>query len=268
MLKDLPTISYNGVFGVSDITTPINVPSNVEIVQTTQGERTRADVVADRIYGDDRLDYMIWLANDTIDPVTFPVLSQSQFDQLIIKQFGSVENAQNTIVYWQNNWKNDQSNITPAAYNSLPKEIRQLYDIQKNYRGDVSGYTRKPINLRKSTSQIVTIVTPNSNLKANSFVSFFTGVTRIGSGRVKVVTSSSVIVEDIVGNSQGTTVTDGTNSSPINSSTVFNVILPTEVPYYSPVTAYDLLLEQTTTQRRSVCVFPQSDLESIKQNLI
>lgn len=268
MLKDLPTISYNGVYGVSDITTPINIPSNAQVVQTTQRERSRADVVADKVYGDDRLDYMVLLANTIIDPLQFPVLSQSDFDQLIIKQFGSVENARNTIVYWQNNWKNDDSNITPAAYASLPKEIRQLYDIQKNYRGDISGYTRKQINIRKSTSQIVTISTPDSKLSVGAYVSLFAGVTRVGSARVRTITSTYIIVNDVIGSTVASTITDGTNSSPVNATSVFNVILPIEVPYFSPVTAYDQLLEQTTTKRQTISVYPQSDVDAIKQNLI
>jgi len=61
----------------------------------------RPDMVAYDYYGDSNYDWLLYYANDTIDPLFEFPLDQSSLDSYIKKKYGSLENAMNTIKFYQ-----------------------------------------------------------------------------------------------------------------------------------------------------------------------
>lgn len=256
MLEDLPVVSYNTVFGVSDITSILPVPT-APTVGYVQPAGTRADIIADKYYGDARSDYLVYLANKTTNPLDFAVPTDSAFDTMIIAKYGSVEQAQKMIAYFQNNWAQDDTVIVQATYDSLPYDVKQLYDLTFDSLGRVSGYKRKPINIRKSTSEIVTYtITSPCPYVEGTYVQIFNGPSQVGTGRVQAFTDTTVVVDHIVGSYSGDSLFDlNEGSLAVSPSVVIGVITPTEAPYYSPVSVYADLYDKVTRQRQSVVLY-------------
>jgi hypothetical protein len=200
MIDNLPVISFDGVFGVSDISAPVIKPKGKPAISYQMKENERMDMIADRYYDNDRFDKWIALANDIINPLAFCVQDSASIDKAAADKYGSVEAARSTVVFWENNWRDDDSIIPPVVYNALSPRIKQLYDRVQNYRGQVSGYKRKQIDNRKSASTI---------------------------------TSNGITVK---------------------------VIQDDEVPYYSPVTGYDLLERQLTTNRENIQLYTKDQI--------
>jgi hypothetical protein len=58
-------------------------------------EGERPDTIAYEYYGDSKLDWIVLLTNKVIDPYFDWPLNTSQFDQFMIKKYGSIETAKN-----------------------------------------------------------------------------------------------------------------------------------------------------------------------------
>jgi hypothetical protein len=106
-------------------------------------DEDRPDTIADRFFGDPRLDWIIFLSNDIIDPYYDWPLNNDNFNSYMVSLYGSVSTAQTT-VYEYRQILNDQSVtfdniIVPKrtivvdlnTYNSLvasQREIIYAYD--------------------------------------------------------------------------------------------------------------------------------------------
>lgn len=62
-----------------------------------------ADAIATWYYGSPVYDWMIYLSNNIIDPHTQWPKSQNQFDDYIIKKYGSLEEAKSNIEFYRKN---------------------------------------------------------------------------------------------------------------------------------------------------------------------
>jgi len=219
MLKDLDTISYNGTFNVSNITQPVQFPSNLTLIDYKIKSMSRGDIIADKYYNNPQLDYWVYLANNVVDPLDFAPLDSSTIDQLLIEKYGSLHIASKLILYWQNDWRSDDNTLSLSAFNSLPADVKSLYDIQINYRGQTSGYTRKKIDLRKSTNVINTY--PLIGQKGE-----VVSLGNDGYGTVITNANNTSYVHNITGNP---------SVVPLTSR---KVISDTLLPYYDPISPY------------------------------
>lgn len=60
-----------------------------------------ADNIAAKYYGDSNFDWLVYMTNDIIDPYTQWPKTQLQFDDYIIKKYGSRQAAQASIVFYR-----------------------------------------------------------------------------------------------------------------------------------------------------------------------
>lgn len=80
----------------------------------------RPDTVAYDFYGDSELYWLVLYANDIVDPYYDWPMSQKEFRAYIIKKYGRIETAMQTIVHWKNpNYDyvmtpESKANLTPA----------------------------------------------------------------------------------------------------------------------------------------------------------
>lgn len=84
----------------------------------------RPDQVAARYYDDPELVWLIFLANDIVDPYHQWPLTQSQFDDLMAEKYGSLETARSTILHYKQ--------VDPAKNNeetgtTISKETYELH---------------------------------------------------------------------------------------------------------------------------------------------
>jgi hypothetical protein len=103
-------------------------------------EGERADVIAEKYYGDETLDYLIWLMNLIVDPFFDWPMDYDEFVAFIDKKYGSAANAQSTT----------------AKYYRIVQAKEILYDdtmiAERKVEVDATEYATIPANERSSIS--------------------------------------------------------------------------------------------------------------------
>ena len=107
--SDFPQIEYQSKIARSLMARPKireTLLSNPNaIYDYTIDNDLRPDQVAHLYYGDSELLWLIFLANNTVDPYCDWPLTQNQFNDFIIDKYGSVAAAQSKIVHYKHNTK-------------------------------------------------------------------------------------------------------------------------------------------------------------------
>ena len=115
-----------------------------------------ADVIASKYYGDSSFDWLVYMANDIIDPYTQWPKTYAQFEDYIVKKYGSREAAQSEILFYRRyptvgyisvdgedfttsipadtssyNETMDYTDVrvTPETYSNMGPEIIQYYPV-------------------------------------------------------------------------------------------------------------------------------------------
>ena len=107
--NNLPTIEYGTKVARNLITRPkikefiLGNPNVIYDYVIKDGERP--DIIANAYYGDSNFVWLIFLANNIVDPYYDWPLTQEQFKDFIIDKYGSVETAKNTIKHYKHKTK-------------------------------------------------------------------------------------------------------------------------------------------------------------------
>ena len=151
----LPTIQYNssGVSSkVKTTETVTDITKRFRIAQLLNGREAvyytynvqdgdRPDIIARKMYGDERLDWIIMLTNELHDRYYEFPLSQSEFEEFIKKQYGSQGAAQNTVHHYEQIVQAQQTltdgtviperrlQVDETTYNSLATTSRRSVSV-------------------------------------------------------------------------------------------------------------------------------------------
>lgn len=107
--NNLPTIEYGKKIARNLITRPkikefiLGNPNVIYDYVIKDGERP--DTIANAYYGDSNFVWLIFLANNIVDPYYDWPLTQEQFKDFIIDKYGSVETAKSTIKHYKHKTK-------------------------------------------------------------------------------------------------------------------------------------------------------------------
>ena len=202
-----------------------------------QGERP--DQIADRYYGQPTYDWIIYLANDIVDPYYDWPLAPTQFEEYIKSKYGSQNEAQSKISHFRVNYASDDTILSPSTYNALTGSLKKYFTPVYNQTGTVMSYVRKEQDLFLETNKTVSIVVANT-------ASFVLGE-RITSGSnsatiTSISNSTLLIVDKVVGSLASTTITgidSDTSTSTTTETTLSQPIPSVEVPYWEAVSCYD-----------------------------
>ena len=165
--KKFPLISYDG-------SPAINLLSRVKMsklaLNTRQAyypytivEGERPDNLAYNYYSNSDYFWLVGLANSIVDPYyDFPISSEN-INQLIINKYGSIANAQKTILFFRTNWANDQSRISTAAYAGLGVGQKKYWAPEVNQNNGIMAYIRKKEDLVVTTNKVQHLSINNAN---------------------------------------------------------------------------------------------------------
>jgi hypothetical protein len=129
---------------------------------TYSGEQ-RTDTISNQYYGNPGYTWLIWFANETIDPYYDVALSEYDLEQLIVTKYGSREIAQRKILHYKINWETDDRVISIATFNSLQSGVQKYWEPVLDYNLNVKGYTRKREDQKLNTNRMGTLtVTSNT----------------------------------------------------------------------------------------------------------
>lgn len=227
----------------------------------TVNDQLRSDQLSSYYFDDPKLDWLIYLSNGIIDPYYGWYLNDEKFEQLIVEKYSSLEQAQKKIIYYQNNWANDTTELSPSFYdNTLAKQYKKYYNPIWGIGSKIVGYRRKQDDTTMNTNRILqyTISAENSNtefIQSELIDIRITGTNTVGTGELIFANSSSITIKNVSGittaNSSDTKFiigeTSGANVTVNSVITVYENFNEQEEVFWSAVSYYDyeqLLNEQ------------------------
>lgn len=202
--EKFPTISYSNNV-VVDITKRValleKVSTNPYVFYPYEiSSDERADQLSTRYYEDPYSSWLLYITNKIVDPYYEWYLSNDEFNDFIIKKYGSVVSANQKIKYYRNNWtKASEEAITASEWNGLTVSQQNYWDPQYDNNGRIKYYTRKQKDWQNGTNKIVSYSISADLFQLQSLISdeivsvvFDSG--NYGNGQIiKVDTNNSVI---------------------------------------------------------------------------
>lgn len=250
----LPLINYDGKISRNILSRAQLTPetrSNISAFYPyTMEEGDRSDTLSYLYYDNPDYMWLIWMANNVIDPYYDMPLSEENFIAYITSKYGSVDEAKQRIVHWRNDWAPDESVLTPAQYDALEvsydeqtgKRVnkKKYFDPILDIYFSVSGYKRKQTDWLATTNKTVTfqatvtgtpIVGERISINSNNF------------GYVVSVDGTTVILQHIIGSfALGNTLTGSKSGATMNitNDPYVQVNIPDEeIGYWNPISAMD-----------------------------
>lgn len=256
-----PLVQYNGHL-MHNILVRGRIQENVKNYSSlfypyTQQEHERIEHIAFDYYSDPHADWMIYLANDIVDPYYEVFMNEENFARFIKKKYGSISNARNQIVAYRNNWANDFSTLSTAAYDALAAGQKKYWSPVLSVNGVVSGYERKKRDYTAPTNKIqsVTFTTTGNTFTVGERIQI--QMDTDSEATVSWANTTHVIFRHISGDFSSNTnyVLVGQTSSYTSTAnaetltTISTVIPSVEQAYFSSVSAYDAEVEKNESRK-------------------
>lgn len=244
----IPTINYDNnmarnILARAKLSDATKANSRLFLPYTTSGEE-RIDTLAQQYYGSANYTWLIWFANETIDPYYGMALNEYDLEQYIITKYGSIDIAQRKIIHYKNNWETDPTKLTVDIFNSMQSGAQKYWAPVLDYNLQVKSYTRKQDNQILNTNRLasINIIGATGDFKVGEEIRDADDATIYGfctysdgsTITVQHVSGSFDTDMTVVGKESGSqaTVIDANNTLSVTSAY-------TEAIYWSPVTAYD-----------------------------
>lgn len=239
----IPTIIYDGQVAK-------NIMARASLSAETKSTKTafypyimdgndRADTLSNLYYDSPNYTWLIWMANDTIDPYYGLTLSEDDFVNHIISKYGSLEKAMRKTSFYRTT-SDKEARITIAGYNSLPYRFKKYYEPVLDVNGSVNAYKRKTDLDITNTNMIVTLTlsTVNQNFTVGEEIqvdgTHYATVTLVDGNIITCqhVNGGFVVGDTIVGQ-------DSNSSATITSVTTISETLAfTEAAYWEPISYF------------------------------
>ena len=249
-----PIINYGGVPAKNilsrvDFTDEAkrDIYSNFDFV--VQEGMERPDVLSYTYYNSSYYDWLIHLSNQTIDPYHDIYKKEEDLKNCIIAKYGSLSSARNKILYFRNNWAEDDRLITTSAYDSLvtdeTQDYKKYWKPKLNNLGTVIGYERVKEDWVVSTNKILELTLTDASVFEENDILYQSSTGAYGT-IVKVDTVTNIIIVQHIREGEfAVNIQDGIS----NINMITQAIPDDEAAYWFYVTAYDYETEQNQLKR-------------------
>lgn len=275
--EKFPTITYNNT-ECKNLTRRVKIDektrNNLTLYYTyTVSDGTRPDIITQAYYEDPQLDWLLWLTNYQVDPYYQWTLSEQDFEDYLIKKYGSIEASQKKIIFYRNNWYDDDNTLTPSFYeNHLDYDWKKYYGPVYGNGTQILFYKRREEDWVMETNQIHKLEIANTEpFVLGELVDVISGAVRTGGGEVTAVSNTYIMIKNIDGSfAANSTVTGETSNSAQTvtaTSLVYQAISNTEAIFWSPVYFYDIENE-TNAYNRTINILDRQYVEDVSDQLI
>ena len=226
-------------------------------------EGERPDTVAEHYYGDPYFAWLIYYANEIVDPYFEWPLNQQDFNKFIAKKYVTITAAQEKILFFRVNWSTDENMLSPGAYDSLPAKLKRYWAPVIGYQQNIISYQRAPLDWVLDTNIVVELSLDDASIfLIEEKVSQSSGAI---SGIIRSIADNLVVVNNIEGQFLDTlSLVSGTTTADVLSVTTINQPIPNdEIPYWSSVVAYDYE-EELNESRKQIRLIDKSYLNQIE----
>lgn len=161
-----PTITYSNT-EVVDITRRAavldRVISNPYVYFPYEiSEEERADQFSYRYYKDPFRSWILYLTNKIVDPYYEWYLSQDEFNEHVIKKYGSYTDARSKIKFYRNDWSNSE-NLSVSGFNALTPEMQTYWVPNFGVNNRILDYSRKQVDWKTNTNKVVRYKVSSNN---------------------------------------------------------------------------------------------------------
>tara|TARA_Y100000389_G_C17464022_1_gene524032 strand:+ start:845 stop:1720 length:876 start_codon:yes stop_codon:yes gene_type:complete len=277
-----PQITHNNTKSI-DITRRVkiidDVYNNPYVFNTYDiSDSERADQFSYRYYNDEYKSWILYFSNKIVDPYYEWYLDENDLSSHIIEKYGSLEDAKQKVLYYRNDWANDdllETNGFEALAPALKKYWQPIYDQS----GRILEYQRFKKDWKISTNRIMSYSVSNTNFVKDEICDIVFNSINSGKGQVVSTSNTKVYIQHVSGVYQSNTEVEISGSSYIfgNDSgvnTIFtdsilqsNNISPEEDVYWSPVYQFDDVVEKNEFNR-TIKVLDSNQSRRIVLNLI
>lgn len=241
----------------------------------TLKSNARADLIAENYYEDPFYEWLIYLNNGVVDPYYGWYLDDYEFNEFVKKKYGSVEQAQKKIAYYQLNWPSDENEITPSFYNgNLPYDLKKYYTPVFGIGEKIVSYKRKQDNYITNTNKLLNFsvtITSGDGYSVGEIIDIYNPAMSsiIGGAEVMFANTTVVKVKNISGNTSALNVIKGettnTTSSISNTTILYENLNDGEAVYWSPVYYYEYELEKNEANKNIRLLLNTYSLEIAEQ---
>ena len=212
----------------------------------TVKEGERPDTIAHAYYEDSRYAWLVLLSNSIYDPYYQWPLTTKEFNSYILKKYNTVESAINKILFFRNNWYNDDSVLSKSQYDSLPTVRKKYWQTQVGFNNNIVSYVRKQEDLVLDTNKVIVItVSDSSGFNLEDTVTQSTAGVLSASGVIKEIVGNDVYVIRVQGafgittGGVGSLKTSSTSRVVSDVSLIDQNISNDESIYWEAVSAFD-----------------------------
>jgi hypothetical protein len=238
----IPTITYANNL-VKNLMSRSRLSDSVKRNKTafypyTMDAEDRIDTLSNLYYENPGYTWLIWLANDIVDPYFDVTLNQDDFIDHITAKYGSYDLAARKIKVYRNNWYDyTDVSITPSQFNSLANGTQKYYEPVLDNVLNVAKYVRKRHDdlIATNKMQSVAISSVAGTFKVGEEVQTngtnYAFVTYVGDTSLTIQHVTGTIATSITGRESGATAT-------VDSVYTFEPqpISAVDAPFWSPVT--------------------------------
>lgn len=262
LFKNFPVVYYNDNVAVNILArvkfSDLAKRTNAIFYPYTIVEGDRADIIAANYYEDPRYSWIIYLANDIIDPVHDWPLTTDEFNQFIIKKYGSIALATEQIKYWRVNYYEDDTILNLAGYDALPSYAKKYFAPTLGAGGNIVAYQRAPLDIAVETNKIQQVTVSSGTLFAvGEIVTQKTSGTTTGQATIIAKNDNTLTVQHVLGTIASTAGSignligsnTGATSSVTGVTTISTPISANEGAYWTYVTTIDYETELNESKR-------------------
>lgn len=283
--SNIPVINYGNNF-VRNILTRVKITDDFKkqssayypyVLEESSPSGLRYENLSFDYYDDVDNVWILHLTNQIIDPYYDIPLTQQQFDEFITKKYGSIRKASEKIIFYRNNYDQDDSIINFSGYDSLISERKRYWTPTINYDNNIIGYERIKDDTVVTTNKIITM-----EISAANTLNLDEKVTQTVTGATGFVTfcnTSVLTLQHIQGSFANSYTIVGSDSSisvsAISDALIIkqNISANAEV-YFSPVSALEYEQELNESKktinvldRRYASLMEASFIEAMNSNV-
>lgn len=254
----LPTITYSGYDAknllVRSKLSDRTKSNKLAYYPYTMDESDRVDTLSDNYYDSPGYTWLVWFANDVVDPYYDMPISYDDFGNYIVAKYGSIESAMRKIKYYRTNWYGDETRLTPTEYSNLTPSYLKYYEPIVNENYTPIAYKRKQEDSIVNTNRIITI--DISNPSGTFTIGEEIQVNGTNYAFCTFANNTSVTCQHVHGSfSEGNTITgqeSGVTATVVSVTTVANTIAATDSLYWEAVSYFQYEEELNASKKEIV----------------
>jgi hypothetical protein len=158
----------------------------------------RADQLSYRYYEDPFKSWILYLGNKIVDPYYEWYLHTEEFEEYIVKKYGSYVNAADKIMFYRNDWSGVED-ISVEVWNSLPKTLKNYWEPNFGPNNKIIGYKRKQVDWKTVTNKMVSYQVSNTNFIIDEIIDIVFDENNSGKGQISSVANNTIIVQHVSG---------------------------------------------------------------------